>query len=468
MRQYKVTLLSDVIIQQSSATTGQNTTLDFIPGANFMGIAANKLYKEMGICEETYRIFHSGEVRFGDANPGIGTHRCSRVPLAMYHPKFNPVESECYIHHAIADFNALASIQLKQCRTGFYDFTDCTKATPVPIGKTLALKSARNKDTRSSKVGQLFCYQSLDKGSIFYFDIEAPAELEDKIEQALVGVRGLGRSRSAQYGSVMIEPSIFQGPECTPNETGEVVVYADSRLIFLDQYGLPTCQPKASDFGISDAGAYIDWSRSQIRQFSYSPWNYKRQCFDAELTGIKKGSVIIIKGATSSLSGRNTVGDYKTMGFGCVLYNPDFLAAQPDGNGRGKVVFSSHISEETVPERLADTPLVKYLQSRKSAEEIILETFRVVNSWVRKNGGNFCSIQMSSQWGQIRSLAMEGGSKDEIREKINDYLSHGVAKPRWDKFSRRNELLAFIDNELNEENVQMGIINLASEMAKKK
>ena len=42
--QLQCTLLSDVIISETSATTGNRHSLDFIPGNNFLGIAASKLY----------------------------------------------------------------------------------------------------------------------------------------------------------------------------------------------------------------------------------------------------------------------------------------------------------------------------------------------------------------------------------------------------------------------------------------
>ena len=37
---FKCTLLTDVIITQSAATDGHQSTLDYIPGSNFLGICA--------------------------------------------------------------------------------------------------------------------------------------------------------------------------------------------------------------------------------------------------------------------------------------------------------------------------------------------------------------------------------------------------------------------------------------------
>ena len=67
---YRCTLLSDIIINQKAATEGNQNTLDFIPGSNFLGIAASAIYPDPDLTDsEKMEIFHSGHVRFGDAHP---------------------------------------------------------------------------------------------------------------------------------------------------------------------------------------------------------------------------------------------------------------------------------------------------------------------------------------------------------------------------------------------------------------
>ena len=83
--QFKCTLLTDVILNQKAATEGPNTTLDFIPGSNFLGIVANKYqtFAEAGMAME---VFHSGNVRFGDAHPSNSDFRGLKVPASMFYP----------------------------------------------------------------------------------------------------------------------------------------------------------------------------------------------------------------------------------------------------------------------------------------------------------------------------------------------------------------------------------------------
>ena len=60
--QFKCELLSDIVLNDSSATEGKRRSLDFIPGNNFLGIVAAQLYK--GTDDDAWNIFHSGHVRF--------------------------------------------------------------------------------------------------------------------------------------------------------------------------------------------------------------------------------------------------------------------------------------------------------------------------------------------------------------------------------------------------------------------
>ena len=121
---FKCTLLSDIILNQKAATEGPNTTLDFIPGSNFLGIVASELYGKLPNVD-ALAIFHSGKVRFGDAHPSKGEMRSLKVPACMYYPKLKSAEDELYIQYAIPNISSdeIKKLQLKQCRSGFYDFS---------------------------------------------------------------------------------------------------------------------------------------------------------------------------------------------------------------------------------------------------------------------------------------------------------------------------------------------------------
>ncbi len=476
---FKCTLLSDVILNQKAATEGPNETLDFIPGSCFLGIVASE-YDKFNNEDKAIEIFHSGKVRFGDAHPSTGNFRGLKVPASMFHPKLKEVSEELYIHHKIPNLNdnELKQKQLKQCRSGFYNFSSI-EATQIETKVNFAIKSAYDKETRHSKDEQMYGYQSLQKGLTLYFEVEITNEsLVKEIKDALIGKKKnrIGRSRTAQYGLVEITETEFDEVKSQQSNGQYVEVYADGRLIFLNDEGLPTFQPKVEQLGLQGE---ICWEKSQIRTFQYAPWNFKRQCFDTDRCGIEKGSVIVVRTDTCPEQSQY-VGSYKNEGFGKVIYNPSFLTA--DENGKAKVTLSDKADKTSLPDnpsQLADTPLLCFLNQKKKQEELEAEVYEKVNKWVCDNEKLFKGKTFASQWGNIRSIAMKNKSKqallnelfDKEREKYgkavpDGCLTHGVAAEKWAEQGRKVRFESFV-RELTDENAQLAIINLASEMAKK-
>lgn len=467
--QFKCTLLSDVVISESSATEGRHHALDFIPGNNFLGVAASSLYKDMD--DRTWTIFHSGKVRFGDAHPSQNGIRGLRVPASMYYPKLGSVYDECYVHHCITNFDALRSKQLKQCRNGFYAFNGNT-ATAIKVDKDFSIKSAYDSAKRRSEDEKMFGYESIAKGTEFMFDVEFDDDVEayvNEVADALCGDRHIGRSRSAQYGWVRIEKAnettFLKEEDSITNDV--VTVYAEGRLVFFDENGMPTFRPNPKDLGIDSDDAKIIWSKSQIRTFQYAPWNFTRQAYDDDRCGIEKGSVFVVE-TSAAKKGEQYVGAYQNEGFGKIIYNPYFLNAQPGKNGLSVIKF------ENVPETkqgqkasgpVVNSRLIGYLRLKSNHQGSEHKVYELVNTFVNDNTLLFDGERFASQWGTIRSLAME--SSEGIQQRIEDYLDHGVAAEQWKERGRLKVLMDFMNKPEVQRNLQDVIINLASEMAKK-
>lgn len=492
---FKCTLLSDVILNRKAATTGPNETLDFIPGSNFLGIAASTLYSDKADPELTRLLFHSGKVRFGDAHPSVGNLRGLKVPASMFYPKLKKPEDELYIHHLInLKDEELRKKQLKQCREGFYDFSaltlsgeDKAKAVRIDTETNFAIKSAYDRTQRRSKDEQLFGYQSLRKGLTMYFSVEFDAEafgLIEKVSEALSNVKRIGRSRTAEYGLVEITPFDYEEVKGDDSDGNLVTVYADSRLIFLDDHGITTFQPTAKQFGI--LGGEIEWEKSQIRTFRYAPWNYKRQCFDTDRCGIEKGSVFVVKikeGSNPDLTARY-LGSYQNEGFGRVIYNPLFLKAGEEGKALCRLVNAPVTDNDTAnPESRGDknggnsnmepSHLLDFIETRKepaAAEKI----YHFVNKCM-ENPPDFQGDSFASQWGQVRKIAQSAASLDALDTDLfgdYGYLEHGVAMEKWKENGRFDWFKNFVtevtvDKEIPDRIARMAIVNLAAEMAKK-
>ena len=464
---FTCTLLSDIILNQNAGSKEKQSTLDFIPGNVFLGIAASKLYASLPT-EMSMTIFHSGKVRFGDAHPLYEGKRTLKIPAVLYYKKGESLTGDgAYVMYK---WNPDDGVQPKQCRNGFYAFSGNDGCIEVKTTKNIAIKSAYDRNERRSKDEAMFAYESLGKGMRFAFD----ENLSDIIKKALVGRRHAGHSRTAQYGLVNIQEADFaEIGSLTPYESF-ATVYADSRLIFMDAFGNLTFRPTAQDLGFGK-DAKIDWDHSQIRIFQYAPWNAKRQVPDADRCGIEKGSVFVINlNGGISPSESAYVGCYKNEGFGKVIYNPEFLKA--DDTGKSTLIFKEDKAKEGMnSEANADLdtyksalnqPLMQRLMSLNATK---CNIYDIVNEFVSKNARNFRrdDERFASQWGYIKTLAERSENFDTFQEELDKYLSHGVAQDKWQY--KRLYLDKFIKEDLkNVANCWREImINLSAEMAKK-
>ena len=356
--------------------------------------------------------------------------------------------------------------QLKQCRNGFYTFVG-DKATEVKTETNFAIKSAYDKEKRRSKDEQMYGYESLQRGLELYFEVQMESDdFATDIKDALVGTKRVGRSRTAQYGLIKITETQYNDVDCEKPKNNIVTVYADGRLIFLDEYGLPTFRPKEDQLGLPKDSKIL-WDKSQIRTFQYAPWNYKRQCFDADHCGIEKGSVFVVNVSNcGNLDLKSQyVGSFNNEGFGKVIYNPEFLKAEKDGRAFYRV--DDKVEDSSKPEKksLSGSSLLNYIQKQQSEENKDNCIYSNVNKWVNDNKTAFQGKEkFASQWGAIRGIAMATKNDSKISDNVIAYIGHGVKSSDWDG-NRRKRLEEFMKE--NEKNIREALVNLAAEMAKK-
>ena len=490
---FQCTLLTDVILNQKSASEGAQSTLDFIPGSNFLGIVASSLYNKPS--KENFDIFHSGRVRFGDAHlADCGNNRSLHIPAVYFYPKMKKISDECYVMPKFSQAERTSEVlrkqQLKQARNGFYVFAD-NQIKEIKNDKNYAIKSAYDYDNRRSADSQMYGYESLQRGAKFLFSVEVDDEqYAESIVKSLEGKHTLGRSRTAQYGLVEIKQiDSYNQPQSQPKSSKDdyAFVYADSRLIFIDESGLPTLQPTAKQLGFAD-GAEVKSEFSQIRTFQYSPYNFKRQAFDTDRVGIEKGSVIAVKlNGTQSPCESTYCGSYRNEGFGRVIYNPDFLKFDSEGKAEYKFVEDVEKKKDSAQRKelkhldiSSTNPLISYLVQQNNLAYEQNEIYRLVGEFVSKNSGKFREKQFASQWGRIRAIAMESKNWDNLDKKLFEpvnqergikggYLKHGIAAEKWKERNRYNLLSDFLKEHKSKDFkfLQQLVINLAAEMAKK-
>ena len=485
---FRCKLLTDVVLNQKSASEGANSTLDFIPGSNFLGIAAAGIYQDPSIGQDIkLKLFHTEFVRYGDAHPANGLNRSLRMPACLFFAKGEDEKGRShYVHHEIKDVTSeeLRKIQLKQERTGYVDFlplNEGKEAKRFKVKTDFAIKSAYDRKLRRSLDENMFGYQSMGKGLTYYFSVEIDSSLSDyaeRIKTELEGIHRIGRSRSAQYGLVEISECDYSEVESNKNvvKSGELlVVYADSRLIFLDDDNIPTFQPNSKQITGNETDEIL-WDKSQLRTFQYAPYNYQRRCFDTDRCGIEKGSVIVVKVTkdTDVSSLNSHLGSYQNEGFGKVIYNPDFLKVE----GNGLLAYKIEPKEDVENEEVIDpnTILTNFLAGREKIRKEEAEIYKAVNEWVNKDRIRvYAKESFASQWGNIRNIALQCSTSDQLIDKLfrikgvdgkvlpeheKGYLVHGVAKDKW--AGKSQALKDFINS-----HSPKAVVNLASEMQKK-
>lgn len=482
---FKCTLLSDVVLNSKLATEGNMTTLDYIPGSNFLGIAAKHLYKPEGN-ETAYKLFHSSEVKFGDGRVATSKGELTyAVPFSFFQDKLNAKleENPIYLHHLITDENYplgddnKTKLQLQQSRSGYIS---ASGVLVKELEKRFSLKSAYDRENRTSKTGNMFGFEAIPAGTVFIFSISSEDKsLLEKVAEAIKDEQRLGKSKTAEYGQVHIEKVENIQPIPTFQSNDYTLVYAESNLCFYDQAGQPTFQPTAKDLGLESGE--IDWSKSQIRTYSYAPWNGQRKITSTQRHCIAKGSVFYVKGATPSIRG-HFLGHYQAEGLGKVVYNPIFL--QSEGN-YAKSPFKIQLDQTTGSNYKVGTlnsSLSQLLKKQKEQKAMELLTSQLVTEYVYQNvPDKFKNLKdvSPSQWGNIRSIASRSKDTSEMKRLLYEgkdaYLKHGVAYEKcWGKNNetRLNNLKKIISavEEKSENqakvNLKIFVAKFASEMAK--
>jgi len=419
---FEITFKSPVILQASSNTQGKMSSLDFIPGSAFLGMAASR-YVEFS---DPFKIFHSGAVKFCDASPIKDGKDFFKIPLSYFHEKLDG--DKIYNHHLLNDREFEKFTQLKQMRSGYIN----DKNEQLSMDLDFSQKSAYDKEKRRSMDSQMYGYEAFRAGMKWRFSVKFDANVsEDDINRAketLERSTRLGKSKSAEYGAVEIK---FIGENTdkiqtfTPPEK-YTFVYAKSRLALIDENGNPSYDVK---YILPNLDANnVDYEKTQIRISNFTPYNGARATKDYERACINKGSVIALKELTGEQIAelKNGVGAYLSEGFGEVLINPWFLN---DGDAQERPIKLQKKEEEK--QAYTDMPtqsnLAKFLKQKKNAKDQALKIAEDVAKFIGDHKNKFNKIS-NSQWGAIRALCK---SNSDIAEEVDKFISNGVAKDKW-------------------------------------
>jgi hypothetical protein len=424
---YKCEFKSDIVLPASSNTQGNITLLEFIPGSNFLGMVAVS-YKDLK--EKSFNIFHSGDVRFSDAHIMVNSQMSYKMPLSFHNLKVGDEEfNRLHLTKEEEQNLRILQKQLKQRRSGFIN----ENFQVAHIAYSYSQKSAYSTQLRRSKDEHMFGYSALKKGTTWLFKVSYVDESYiPLVEAQLLGEKRLGKSKTAQYGQVLItQVEVPQKITTFTPEDNLTYLYINSRIALLDEEGNPTLTPTIKNLGLNSGS--IDWEKTYIKTSSYAPFNYKRQTKEYERLCINKGSVITIKNIDDNEIIPHWIGAYLSEGFGEIIINPSFLSEKTPKLSEVEKEDSSASDITNY-----DKNLILFLENKLQEENKKFEIATSVQVVYEKFIG-----PSKSQWGEIRSIASQAKSKDELIAKIKEFVSHGVSKKMWDKIE--NKLIVEIE-----------------------
>ena len=370
-------------------------------GNIFRGIVAGSLFKNNATGDQVNKIIFNGEVQFGDAHPEINKKRSLKVPASFYYDKSKDDDNTLWNYHEL-EAQDYEDKKFKQLRKGFF-IQENNKIVIHQLSYGDRIKSARSKEYRSSKENYMYVYRYLKKGQRFIFEVRSNDDtLLDLIDTHLNNkTKYIGKAKGSEFGGkIKIEKLPNEKTENNETTKGNIL-YAESNLCFLNEYGEFTARPTAEQL-TGNSNAQIDWQKSQVRYRKFMPYNRHRQNWDAERLIIEKGSVFVFKGnvdfSTELLE--KGIGCFLTEGYGRVLVAPDFLTKKEYDQEKYQKPSNGKETPQ-MPENNINSTLISSLQTIVDREELNSKIF----GWFKDNKDKFSKKITASQWSRVYNAA---------------------------------------------------------------
>lgn len=432
---YTVELRTDAAFRSRA---GAGPTVAFVPGITILGHLARHYAaaKARGLA---WTIFHSGQVRFGDARLLDALDRPARpVPLSFFFPKGA----------------SGPTLQARDPRDGRREQTsDAPELQVWPDGilarveTRVDLKTAVEFDTQRAAEGQLFRLSTVRAGQRFggviAFEAGIDPAARDFVRTHLIGAARLGWSRRAEYGQATI--SLREGRDDGWNrhgkyKAGQVRIQLLSETCLLDPVsGRPTITPLAEHFPGLPPGAAFDVAQSYIRTCRFTPVNGHRHRPDMERIALQAGSVLVFTGCSGydaqalrdALAGG--VGLHRAEGLGQVCVNPptaEEWRAIPAARPADPVRQSVGAPTDDLWRWLAHQNAATAARTAAEAERDTI--IKALGTRTRPS---------PSQWRRVATAARLATSPAALAKALfgdgSAICTHGVAKHQWKDLTER-------------------------------
>jgi hypothetical protein len=449
IKQFKVTLLEDVVMTERAASEGGHNSLDYLPGATLLGAVAAHWYKNLlkENPEDVYTVFHSGKVRFGNGLPLSKDEQLSYpMPLCWYQDKRQPKSGTMALrNYQFSEYPK--NIRAKQIQADYISLAAIEPENRLTIVKpNFRMKTGIDADVGTARDSQLFGYSSLPADNSFIFSLEADDDVKpslfEEIVERLLGTLKLGRSRSAEYGAVSIEEYETKDERQAAETSSSVTFWLLADMALQDEFGQPVLQPTAKNVGLP-ADFKLDLAKTFVRSRRYAPFNAHRCRREIERVVLSMGSVLHFKSQNNQSVDAETlqiiqsqgIGLYRQNGLGRIWINPKLLAEKTPK-------FNSVKREKKTSFRLKEPNhlILRYLNKRKGQSSEISTIEKQAKEWLDELARLYrsavglsytpvgtCPGPTATQWGQVMEKAKQASSVQELSE-ILFVGEHAVCK----------------------------------------
>ena len=319
---YEMTLKEPVSLPATAGRSEQGS-LKFVPGAMVLGALASQSYPQAQTQGLAWDLFHSGAVSFGDAKPITDQEQAPAIhtPLSIHHPKRSAEETRTYV-----DFTRKVPAQrLSQAFSDEqgvqFELTGSMVSSQgymVKGSSSYALKTAIEFKSQRAKEGMLFGHSFLPAQTRLGFTVmideqhDQADQLKQFISTHLVGRHLIGKSRSAEFGSVDIKPVQTQANDAWAISEGSLpaswqaclkehpsksnqkilsILLLSETSLFDSVSGEVTLVPSPEQFMLDERFTY-EPEYSFMRSTKWIPFNGYRKRNDMQRVALRAGSVI--------------------------------------------------------------------------------------------------------------------------------------------------------------------------------
>jgi len=455
---FSVTLLNDVIVSASAATTGGHQCLDYIPGSTILGAIAAAFYKNAAKNGTALHLFHGSALRCSNAYPyDLDTHqRALPMPLSFHLPKSQKTGHA--VNAAIKPLPFDNATQWQQQRSGFL-FQGQYAYIPPRVNR---MKTAIDRDKICrAKEAQLFEYQALPAGSTWAFSLSFPNRFADIEPSVLDFLKSpsirLGRSRSAEYGAVSITPIAPLAPPPSQPNASRCLIYLASDTALMSN-GQPRLIPHAADFGLPESAA-VDWNHTFLRSRSFAPYNAFRRAYDCQRVLLQKGSIITFSCPEGydpdQVHSRcaSGIGLFTNEGCGEAYANPawlmkDFMQIDERQDTAGTQPHAPDVQS------LAEHPTFALMHKRYIQMRLTPLAMELGEKWggqwfhawkKAQNNADDGRVPTKTQWAHVRTAAVAAmraprNRLEDFKSRLASVFEHGLARKLWHASTGRETL----------------------------